>query len=150
MITLQVVGKPATQESKQAGVNPHTGRAFIREDNPRVKTWRGDIRELASKVMEAEVRSPYIGRVALDVEVVMGRSASHLLRDGFSLASNAPMWPRYPDLDKTLRAVLDALTGIVYLDDSQVVAMRAFKRFSDGRRPDVTVIRVAAYEEGLW
>jgi crossover junction endodeoxyribonuclease RusA len=30
-----------------------------------------------------------------------------------------------PDLDKLVRAVLDALTGIAYLDDKQVVAINA-------------------------
>ena len=30
-----------------------------------------------------------------------------------------------PDLDKLVRAVLDALTGIAYLDDKQVVAIAA-------------------------
>ena len=32
-----------------------------------------------------------------------------------------------PDLDKLVRAVLDALTGICYLDDSQVTDIRASK-----------------------
>lgn len=34
-----------------------------------------------------------------------------------------------PDLDKLIRAVLDALTGIVYLDDSQVIGIHASKRY---------------------
>ena len=35
-----------------------------------------------------------------------------------------------PDLDKLIRAVLDALTGIAYIDDGQVVAITASKIYS--------------------
>ena len=36
-----------------------------------------------------------------------------------------------PDLDKLIRAALDALTGIVYLDDAQVVDISATKSYGD-------------------
>jgi crossover junction endodeoxyribonuclease RusA len=36
-----------------------------------------------------------------------------------------------PDLDKLIRAVLDALTGIAYVDDGQVVAITASKIYSN-------------------
>jgi len=36
---------------------------------------------------------------------------------------------KYPDLDKLIRAVLDALTGVGYIDDSQVVNVTASKRY---------------------
>ena len=35
-----------------------------------------------------------------------------------------------PDLDKYIRGVLDALTGIAYLDDSQVITIQATKRYA--------------------
>lgn len=37
------------------------------------------------------------------------------------------------DLDKHARAILDAMTGIVYKDDSQVVDMPVKKRYTDGQ-----------------
>ena len=36
-----------------------------------------------------------------------------------------------PDLDKLCRAVLDALTGVAYLDDCQVTDLRAVKGYGD-------------------
>ncbi len=36
-----------------------------------------------------------------------------------------------PDLDKLIRAVLDGLTAIAYIDDGQVVVIRAEKAYSD-------------------
>lgn len=34
-----------------------------------------------------------------------------------------------PDLDKQIRSVLDALTGVAYVDDGQVVGIQATKRY---------------------
>lgn len=42
-----------------------------------------------------------------------------------------------PDLDKLVRAVLDALTGIAYQDDSQVTDIRAYKIY--GTSPGVEI-----------
>jgi Holliday junction resolvase RusA-like endonuclease len=36
-----------------------------------------------------------------------------------------------PDIDKLLRAILDALTGVVYIDDSQAVYVNGTKTYSD-------------------
>jgi Holliday junction resolvase RusA-like endonuclease len=43
-----------------------------------------------------------------------------------------------PDTDKLIRSVLDALTGIVWTDDSQVVEILARKQF--GIQPGVDII----------
>lgn len=42
-----------------------------------------------------------------------------------------------PDLDKLVRAVLDALTGVAYEDDSQVIRLSASKRY--GLEPGVLI-----------
>ena len=44
-----------------------------------------------------------------------------------------------PDLDKLVRAILDALKGVVYRDDSQVVDLSASKRVAFDERPGVHV-----------
>jgi Holliday junction resolvase RusA-like endonuclease len=38
-----------------------------------------------------------------------------------------------PDLDKLVRGSLDALKGVIWKDDSQVVDLRAYKRYADGQ-----------------
>lgn len=40
-----------------------------------------------------------------------------------------------PDIDKLVRAVLDALTGIVFGDDGQVVSLAASKRYATADVP---------------
>ena len=44
-----------------------------------------------------------------------------------------------PDLDKLIRGVLDALTGCAYLDDSQVIDIKAKKVYSDITGVDIEV-----------
>ena len=49
-----------------------------------------------------------------------------------------------PDLDKLARAVLDALTDVIFEDDSQVVSLGAFKYITNpGQQPGV---KVTVYE----
>jgi Holliday junction resolvase RusA-like endonuclease len=46
-----------------------------------------------------------------------------------------------PDLDKYIRGVLDALTGIAYQDDSQVVDIWAEKVYSDIAGADINIFQ---------
>jgi Holliday junction resolvase RusA-like endonuclease len=45
-----------------------------------------------------------------------------------------------PDLDKLVRHVLDALSGLIYTDDARIVTLRASKTFAAGMPPGVTVM----------
>jgi hypothetical protein len=47
-----------------------------------------------------------------------------------------------PDLDKYLRGLLDALTGICYIDDSQVVDIKAKKVYSDTPGADINCYQI--------
>lgn len=49
-------------------------------------------------------------------------------------------YPPRPDVDKLSRAVLDALTGIVYEDDAQVVELIACKQYGDRPGADITIV----------
>ena len=46
-----------------------------------------------------------------------------------------------PDLDKYIRGVLDALTGIGYGDDSQVIYIKAEKVYSDMAGADIKIFQ---------
>ena len=57
-----------------------------------------------------------------------------------------------PDLDKLTRAVLDALTGVLYLDDKQVIELHARKQYAlypagPGARITVTEAQSAPHTE---
>jgi Holliday junction resolvase RusA-like endonuclease len=44
-----------------------------------------------------------------------------------------------PDLDNIMKAICDALNGVAYADDSQIVSARIAKRYSSDPRVEVTV-----------
>ena len=47
-----------------------------------------------------------------------------------------------PDVDKLVRALLDALTGVAYEDDAQVVELFALKVYADDARTIVNVSEI--------
>ena len=58
-------------------------------------------------------------------------------------------WPSVrPDVDKLTRAVLDALTGVAYVDDGQVVATTQTKRYGDDRHDGRVGVTVTVYRVG--
>ena len=56
----------------------------------------------------------------------------------------APPMVQRPDLDKLIRSTLDGLTGAVFVDDSQVVAVHASKRRAEAW--EITGVEVQATE----
>lgn len=76
------------------------------------------------------------GPVAVRARFALPRPRSRPKRDH---------WPdRRPDLDKLGRALLDALTGIVFLDDAQVVALDPTKEYAGMPGVNVSVWRMSA------
>lgn len=104
------------QGSKAIGYAKN-GRAFVREQSVKVYAWRKHVRALASQYMHTP---PEAGPVRLCARFTLLRPVSHLKKNG-ALRASAPLWPRRKDLSKLVRAVEDALTGVVYDDDSQIV-----------------------------
>ncbi len=47
-----------------------------------------------------------------------------------------------PDLDNVAKAILDALNGVLYKDDNQVVDMIVTKRYSDNPRVEVSLCQI--------
>lgn len=75
---------------------------------------------------------PTSNPVALHVSFTFRRPAAHFKHD--VMRSNAPVYP-YPakrgDIDKLCRSVLDALTGVWYEDDSQVVILYSSVNYAE-------------------
>jgi crossover junction endodeoxyribonuclease RusA len=124
-----VVGKPEPQGSARAFVV--NGRANVTHDNRQVKPWR----QVIAAAVRAQVGSvvPFPdGPVRLEIEFFMPRRQREpRVDEGHT---------RRPDLDKCVRAVLDALTGVLYRDDAQVTAIRATKETTGaGSEPGVAI-----------
>jgi Holliday junction resolvase RusA-like endonuclease len=123
-IAFTVPGRPAPQGSKQAFVNKHTGRASLVEMSWRHKDWRAVVSLAAAERMSG--LEPLDHGLDLNLAAVFRfcRPASHYGsgKNSRVLKPSAPNAPRKPDLSKLVRSIEDAMTGIVYHDDDQIVS----------------------------
>jgi crossover junction endodeoxyribonuclease RusA len=133
MIRLVVLGTPATQGSKRGFVNK--GRVQLVESSEKtLRPWREAVRSEAQRWVEGY--DDPIARADLLVNLANSPIAVHL-HFGMARPQSAPKrrrtWPtgaRSGDIDKLARACLDALTGVLFADDSQVVELVATKDYS--------------------
>lgn len=123
-----VNGNPTPQGDLAAG--PH-GRLYHK--NAKLKPWREQVAAAAQSAMlghwrkrkhELPERIPmFTGPVEVQIRFVLRRPTSApKLKDVPAI--------KKPDVDKLMRAVLDAITGIVYTDDAQVVEIACGKRLA--------------------
>ena len=149
IISFEVVGQPATQGSKveqvirgKGGVPiVKNGRTLttIREDNPRLAQWRQEVAHAASQVYSGPLLT---GAVTLTLAFGRPRPKSHYGtgRNANVLKPSAPKYPiTKPDVSKLTRAVEDALTGVIWRDDSQVQCLHVTKEFTERFHVWVTV-----------
>lgn len=123
-VQFSVPGIPATQGSTRAYIRG--GRAVVTHANEKTIPWRHTIGHTANLELEGRYAAPG-SPVTVTVDFVLPRPASHWLKTG-GLRKTAPRYPRL-DLDKLVRAVLDALTGVAWHDDSQVTDLIAGKGY---------------------
>lgn len=121
-----VPGKPAPQGSKK-----HVGRGILVEASKELGPWRERVALAACDQTEKIIAKP--DEVGVTLRFILPRPAS-APKTKRALAS------KRPDLDKLVRAILDAITNVIVEDDSQVVCIGAFKRIADpGEQPGVQV-----------
>lgn len=127
-LSFVVHGTPIPQGSmKGFAFRRKTGKLGVAmtSDNPKTRPWKDSVKAAA---IEAWDDRPTDDAVSLTIEFAFMPPASN----------RHPHKTTKPDIDKLARAVMDALTGVVYRDDSQVVAVSARKVFTFGS-PGVTV-----------
>ena len=112
-VSFTVRGTPTPKGSTTRMPHGGTIPAGTPASRQRMEQWRNDIRHAAAVAM-AE-RQPFDGGIRLFVEFA--------LMPPKSMPKRLVGWnphTKKPDVDKLLRAICDALTGIVWRDDSQV------------------------------
>ena len=128
-LKITVLGIPVTQGSKTAFIAGN--RAHVREKNPmRFADWRQAVRSEAQRVMGYQGHQSWLPGGIWDRPIVVECHFS-LLKPA-SAPKTRRTWPigaRSGDIDKLSRLVLDALTGIVFADDSHVVELHATKDY---------------------
>jgi Holliday junction resolvase RusA-like endonuclease len=136
-VSFQVDGDSVSQGSLTAVPTNRNWRTVpgvrwtLKDAKPALKPWR---KKVAAAAAEAMAGRPLLeGPVHVTAIFVFSRPQVHF-RAGGALKTTAP-WNvtshQKGDLDKHLRSVLDALTGEVYADDSQVASARARKVYGN-------------------
>lgn len=130
-----VYGLPAGQGSKTIG-RTSGGRTFLREDNPKVKPFR---QAVAAAALAAGARVTD-GQFLVSVVCTVARPPSHFRKDGSLRPAHRHTRPDGKnDGDKALRAINDALQGIVWSNDRRVRPMAIDWRWGDTTQVDITI-----------
>lgn len=118
-VTFLVAGAPRSQGSHRAAVT-RAGAPYLLESNAAVlRPWRKAVKAAAVEAMAG--RMAFAGPVGIVLTFAVRHPASHQGRASWPIAKNIG------DLDKFVRAALDAITGPVLVDDSQIVSLTARK-----------------------
>lgn len=133
-IKFTVYGKPEPQGSTRAFIPKGWVRPIITSTNKALKPYRQEVSRTALEACQA---------IASVLLFAKHEPAELSVRFYFSRPPSIPKKRSAhvvkPDLDKLVRAVKDALKGIVYQDDSQVVKLDAKKEYGAPERTEITV-----------
>jgi crossover junction endodeoxyribonuclease RusA len=133
-----VPGHPAPQGSKR-----HVGKGIMVESSKHVAPWRSDVR---SACLDAAGKplAFFGGPVNVELLFVLRRPVA-------TPKKLTPPAIKKPDIDKLARAILDAIGSAgMWRDDSQVVALMAFKKLAGfGETPGCRIAIVGATYDGM-
>lgn len=121
-----VPGVPATAGSKKAFRHPSTGKIVVVDmSGKRGKIWRREVQTIAAL--------EYGGHLGIHPPFLEG--PLHLAVDFYLPAPKAdprrPFHTVRPDATKLLRALEDALTGVLWKDDAQIVQQAVSKQYGE-------------------
>lgn len=131
-ITLKIDGRPVPQPRHRA---TRGGRMYLPLSAP-VRAFKTAVIAAA----KARFRKPLAGPVRVEITALFRRPPSHLTGHG-ELRTGAPTHPgrNLGDVDNLAKGALDALNGLAWEDDAQVVDLRVVKRWADVDRTVVAI-----------
>jgi len=136
-IRFTVIGKPQTAGSKRAFVRG--GRPIVVDDNPKQVNWQGMVAQMARQAYDGELLD---GPLLVQMLFFFPRPKGHFGtgRNAGVLKATAPkQHTTKPDVLKLARATEDALTGVVYRDDAQIVCETLSKHYGVPTRAEIII-----------
>ena len=109
-------------------------RAILTSDNTKLKPYRGEVtREAMVALGKAGVAEPFAAK-HVPVKMVF----DFYLQRPASIPKKRQSPTVKPDLDKLIRSSTDAMTGILYADDAQIVELSVRKHYGTPERVEVS------------
>lgn len=140
-ISFTVPGIPAPGGSKKAFIPKGWSRAIITDAaGEKNREWKAAVAFAAYEAMKSQGETTlFSGPMEMEVIFYMPRTKAHFNSKG-ELRGDAPLHhTNRPDVSKTTRSTEDAMTGVVWEDDSEVVQITARKLYGS---PTGALIRV--------
>lgn len=135
VIAFTVFGVASGMGSKRAFVPKGWTRPVITDSNRNLKSWQSLVADAASRAIgELPAFAIIDGPVRLTVQFYLPRPKS--------LAKRITAHVKAPDCSKLLRSTEDAMSGIVYRDDAQIIEIVAGKYYTGTTDPPHVNIRV--------
>ena len=123
-----IEGTPRPQGSKS-----YVGRGIMVESSKYVANWRAYARLKATQECSTKLRIEKPNAVMVTATFYFDRPKKHFRANG-TLRDDAPAFHvARPDAEKLMRALLDAITGVCFHDDSQVAKQVIEKRYGIAR-----------------
>lgn len=127
--SLVVYGRPEPQGSTRAFMPKRGKFPVVTSDNPKVKPYR---QQIALTAMAKGIR-PCAREASLSVKL-----SFYFTRPASAKRRLDPVVK--PDLDKLVRSVFDALTGVAFVDDAQITKLETGKDYGDPERTEIEII----------
>lgn len=131
-----VPGIPRPKGSTRAFMPKGARFPVVTSDNKNLKPWAAIV---AAFALEHRPPQPWSRAISVRLQFYLPRPKSLPVR-------LAPSHTKKPDIDKLARAVLDALTGIMWIDDAQITQLYASKQYMGAELVGVRV-STSALEE---
>lgn len=145
-IEIEVTGHPVAKGRARSAAVPKRGGGFATDKNGRpvishitpaaTRAWEADAKAQAREAMGQQ--APWTKPIILTVDITLAIPQSWPAWKAEAAEKGQIKPTGKPDYDNLLKAASDALNGVVWIDDSQVIEGRARKRY--GRRPGVRIV----------
>lgn len=136
-ITIVVPGNPVGKGRPRA-FQTRGPRRTIRMHTPeKTRNYEQTIALAGREAMQG--RDPLGGPVSIQLSIFMPIPASWSKSKREAAAAGGVMPITKPDASNVLKAVEDALNGIAYIDDSQIIDARISKRYSHEPRIEIAI-----------
>ena len=105
-------------------------------DLPKVSKFKEQLHELACSQYKGE---PLEGALNVEINFYRRVQKSATKKERLRRLSGVDRPIVKPDLDNYIKSTLDALNGVIWADDNEIVELQAHKFYSDNPRIELTV-----------